>query len=187
MLLQEKQLVEQNLDLIPKAIACFITTHRNIPGMEYDDLYQTGCLALCDAARSYHPEKKARFDTYAMVVIRNRLYDYCRHINHVQSHTLYLDASLPDQKDVHFVDCVASSLPDMDASEPISSLLLTIGEGYGGIAAKGVKALLLKTYGYSGKEIARLYHVNPNHVAAWVSRAVRKLRQEPCLLSRLQS
>ena len=45
--------VEDYLYLVSTVIFLYITPHTDITGMEYDDLYQTGCLALCDAAASY--------------------------------------------------------------------------------------------------------------------------------------
>ena len=36
----------------------------------------------------------------------------------------------------------------------------------------------LKIKGYSGVDIARLYHTKPTHVGAWISRASEKLRKD---------
>jgi hypothetical protein len=36
--------------------------------------------------------------------------------------------------------------------------------------------------GLSGSEIAKLYHVKPNHVSAWISRAQQRLLQDQTLL-----
>lgn len=81
---------EEYLHLVDTVISLYITQRIDIADMEYADLYQTGCLALCHAAATYDPEREASFSTYASVVIRNRLYDYCRHVNHVHSQLLYL-------------------------------------------------------------------------------------------------
>lgn len=183
---QQQKQVEQNLNLVHKIIRCSITTHNDITGMEYDDLFQTGCLALCDAVKSYCPDRNACFATFAGIVIRNRLYDYCRHINHIQSHLLYLDSSLKDSEETSHLDCLASSLPEEVTSGHLFTLLLSVKEEYDGITAKGIEALLLKARGYTGKEIARMYRVKPNHVAAWISRANSRLRQEPRVLDAVE-
>ena len=46
------------------------------------------------------------------------------------------------------------------------------------VAKLGVEALELKIKGYSGADIARLYHTKPNHVGAWIARAAEKFRQD---------
>lgn len=183
---EQREQVEQNLHLVSKTISRFITTHNDIPGMEYDDLYQIGCLALCKAAQSYRASGKASFATYAGVVIRNRLYDHCRHVNHLQSHILYLDSSLKEDEPGCFLDYAVSEHPANRTDSLLFSLLLTKKEEYGGIAAKGIDALLLKANGFSGKEIAKMYRVKPNHVSAWISRANSRLRREPFILEAIE-
>ena len=41
-----------------------------------------------------------------------------------------------------------------------------------------IEAMELKIKGYSGVDIARLYHTKPTHVGAWISRASEKLRED---------
>lgn len=184
---QEKTRVCEHLDLINQVIRFHITSHTDITGMEYADLYQTGCLALCDAVLSYHPGRNASFETYAKVVIRNRLFDYCRHINHVQSRLLYLDAALSEHGEESFQNCLFVPSPSDTSSDGIFPVLMEIRGEYKGIAAKGIEALLLKATGYTGKDIARMYRVNPNHVAAWISRASSRLRKDNRVLEALKS
>lgn len=184
---KQRELVEQNLGLISRTISLFITTHNDITGMEYDDLYQTGCLALCDAVQSYCPTKNASFSTYAIIVIRNRLYDYCRHVNRIQSRLLYLNFSPGDDGSSSFLDSMGAGQPKDIAADRLIPLLLTVKGEWSGIAAKGIDALLLKTSGYTGNEIAQMYCVKPNHVSAWISRANKRLRQEPRVLAALEA
>ena len=51
---------------------------------------------------------------------------------------------------------------------------------------RGVEALALKTKGYTGADVARMYHTKPNHVGAWISRAVEKLRKDKTAASLLE-
>lgn len=173
--------VEDYLYLVSTVIFLYITPHTDITGMEYDDLYQTGCLALCDAAASYHEEKAASFPTYAAVVIRNRLYDYCRHMYHIHSRLLYLDADLSEDGEGTFLQ--NQVLEPAAPANGLFPLLLEIRKEYSGITAKGVEALLLRATGYTGKEIARMYRVKPNHVSAWISRASSRLKKDPRVLT----
>ena len=54
-----------------------------------------------------------------------------------------------------------------------------------GVARLGVEALALKVKGYTGADIARMYHTKPNHVGAWISRAAEKLRGDEAFASLL--
>ena len=48
-----------------------------------------------------------------------------------------------------------------------------------------MEALALKVKGYTGADIARMYHTKPNHVGAWISRAAEKLRGDEVFVSLL--
>lgn len=52
------------------------------------------------------------------------------------------------------------------------------GERCSGTTRKGIEALALKCRGHTGVEIAARYGVAPNHVAAWISKATKMLREE---------
>ena len=53
------------------------------------------------------------------------------------------------------------------------------------MAQLGIEALELKIRGYSGADIARLYHTEPNHVGAWISRAKAKLKKDAAFMAEL--
>ena len=59
-----------------------------------------------------------------------------------------------------------------------AALLAHCKKEYSGVAQLGIEALELKIKGYSGADIARLYHTEPNHVGAWISRAKAKLKKD---------
>lgn len=59
--------------------------------------------------------------------------------------------------------------------------LLQVQNQYRGVARKGVQALEMQVYGYTTREIAELYGVRSNVVAAWVSRARQMLKKERTL------
>ena len=58
---QEKSLVMDNLDLVRNTIIGVISRNESVQGMGYDDLFQTGCEALCHAAMNYQAEKGCIF------------------------------------------------------------------------------------------------------------------------------
>lgn len=71
---EQQLLVENSLEFVHWTIAKLIP--KSSCHMEYDDLFQEGCVALCHAAASYHGSTS--FKTYAITVIRNHLIDCCR-------------------------------------------------------------------------------------------------------------
>ena len=73
-------LIEQHLNCVHWVIRSFIGVNEGVCGLEYDDLYQEGCIALWQAAESFDEQRGAQFHSYAISVIRNHLLDYCRKI-----------------------------------------------------------------------------------------------------------
>lgn len=49
-----------------------------INGVDEEDLFQEGRLALLKAEKTYKQQNKAKFETYASVVIRNHILDFIR-------------------------------------------------------------------------------------------------------------
>ena len=178
---EQQELVEQHTPLIRWTIWKYIDIKETICGLGYDDLYQEGALALCYAAATYLPGG-AQFSSYAVTVIRNHLLEHCRcvmaRLRNIP--TCPLDAPAGEDRPPPIR---AAELSRDDTGEWISALsvaqLLEHGKRrYTGVAKLGIEALELKIKGYSGADIARLYHTKPNHVGAWISRAAEKLRQD---------
>lgn len=62
--MEREEKIEKNLGLVH---AC---AHRfKGRGIEYDDLYQAGCMGLCKAVDAFDEERGVRFSTYAVPVI----------------------------------------------------------------------------------------------------------------------
>ena len=89
-----------------------------------------------------------------------------------------MDAPQPSGSGLAYAD----ALPDDNfhgISDADTFLLLTQAkERCSGTTRKGIEALALKCRGHSGVEIAARYGVAPNHVAAWISKATKMLREE---------
>jgi len=56
--------IEQNIGLVRLIAKRFLGR-----GIEYDDLYQAGCMGLCKATDRFDPERGLAFSTYAVPVI----------------------------------------------------------------------------------------------------------------------
>ena len=173
----ERALVEAHLGLVETILRRHITPQPETPGMEHDDLFQVGSLALCHAAQRY--DGRCQFSTFAYVVVRNALLDHCRRA--AGKPVISLDKPLPDNEGT-LLDVLpdpAPAVPERYAeTNDLLRALACAGRRYRGVARKGVKAIEMQIFGYSTQEIAALYGVRYNVVAAWVSRARRMLKSE---------
>ena len=166
------QLIADHLNCVRWVIHSFIHVNESVCGLEYDDLYQEGCIALWRAAETFDEQRGAQFHSYAISVIRNHLLDYCRKI---QNRNVPL-APLEDWDAEASQKGVAAW--DGDSSLYVEQVLEYGKRTYKGVAKLGVEALELKIAGYSGTDIAELYGVKPNHVGAWITRAAQKLKKD---------
>lgn len=66
-------LVTHNVALVKSIVKKYIGR-----GVEYDDLYQIGCLGLVKAIKNYDPEFNVRFSTYAVPMIAGEIKRFLR-------------------------------------------------------------------------------------------------------------
>lgn len=178
---QEQSLVETHLYLVRNIVLGTMSINESIQGLGYDDLYQTGCEALCYAALRFQTDRGASFATFAEIVIKNQLISHCRKFIRLQTPLSYLDAPLADDSELTFADTLPDTNEHAISDFETIYLLTETGKNYKGISQKGMEALKLKCMGHTGVEIAAYYGVKPNHIAAWISRAVSKLRTDSFL------
>ena len=167
---EQSELVAANLDVVKWTILKYININENIVGLGYEDLYQIGCLALCHAATTYNGS--VQFDTYAGVVVKNKLIDHCRSVMTKYKHTIPVG-----EYSQNGFDCNDETFKEIEITDAITALSLA-KKRYKGVTLKGIEAIELKIKGYNGREIAELYKVTPNNINAWISRAVSKLRKD---------
>lgn len=177
---EQQEMVEQHLDLVSIILRKYISTNEQIRGLEYDDLYQCGCLALCKAA--YHYDGRVKFETFAGTVIRNALLDECRKATTVYSKQLSYDAPVHSNDDDgdSFAQLIQDiyTIDDSIFCEELMNIVQTAKKTHKGAVLKGIEAIELRIKGYTGAEIARMYGVKNNHVTSWISKAVATLKQE---------
>lgn len=179
---RQQRMVEENLPLVRQTIARHIRYNESICGMGYDDLFQEGAWALCRAAMTYDGGARGvPFSAYARPVIRNHLLDHCRRVLLQREHlpTVALDAPVCEDVPPPEMRLLSEDARETWDGQILVDQLLEHGKRtYTGVARLGVEALELKIKGYTGADIARLYHTKPNHVGAWISRAVEKLKHD---------
>ncbi|MBO5177796.1 MAG: sigma-70 family RNA polymerase sigma factor [Lachnospiraceae bacterium] len=175
---KEQRLVEEHLELVNRIVRGTMSINENIQGLGYEDLYQTGCEALCKAAVTYREDRGASFVTFADVVIKNSLLSHCRKISRIQAPLSYLDAPVADNENITYGDVLCAKEEHGISDRETDFMLDQMEQQFTGIAKKGIAALRLRYQGHDGDEIARHFGVKPNHVSAWVSRALQKMRTE---------
>lgn len=179
---EQRVLVEQNMPLVHWTVRRYMDVKENICGLGFEDLCQEGALALCYAAATY-VAGKAQFKSYAITVIRNHLLDHCRRIAAQLKNAPTYPLDVPHGEDkpppVRERETSRDDTEEWVSAVYVAQLLEHGKRHYSGVAKLGIEAMELKIKGYSGADIARLYHTKPNHVGAWISRAAEKLRHEP--------
>jgi RNA polymerase sigma factor (sigma-70 family) len=177
----EKAVVENNLLLVEKVVKRHISINKSVNGLGYDDLIQEGSIGLCAAAKTYNGS--VLFETYASKVIRNHLIDHCRSALRANKHMIFTD----DERGIEIVDTpIEDNMISLVADIDVNRLLSDSKLKYSGCVLKGIEALELKISGYSGTEIAAVYGVKPNLVGAWISKAVKRLRNDDNFINDLK-
>ena len=179
MTLAQQELVSQNLNVVDIIIRKYITVRPDIPGMEYDDLYQIGSLALCKAATRF--DGRCKFSTFASKVVLNDLKEYCRNSCKTTVSGKSLDAPVTEDCSLALAELL--SAPDTTPDSTLCKALASAKQNYSGCSRMGIEAMELKLKGYSGAEIAELYGVKNNLVTAWISRATSRLRNDEKFLA----
>lgn len=184
---QQQELVAQNLAVVHWVICDYIHVNPSICGLEYNDLFQEGCVWLCKAAASYQDNGRAQFPTYAKKVVRNGLLSYCRKLC---AKSKKFSRLVIGEHGELAADGAALE-PQVDEFGTHVSLIETLSlleaskQDYDGVARLGIEALALKLQGMRLTDIAELYHVPPSHVGAWISRSTAKLRSDSKFLQSL--
>ena len=69
----QEVLVKRNIALVKSIIKKYLNR-----GVDYDDLFQIGCLGLVKAIKNYDPSYQVRFSTYAVPMIAGEVKRYLR-------------------------------------------------------------------------------------------------------------
>lgn len=167
-------LVEDNISVINTVIFSKIIYDNNTYGLEYDDIFQEGALLLCKAAMKYDNQKNCSFKAFAYIVILNGLISYCKKTGKKNKEFFKYTEDL---KKTYITLSYNAFQKDKIVEIEVLFFLENLKKQYSGTAALGIDALMWKVKGLTGSEIADKYNVKPNLVGAWISRALKKLRQ----------
>lgn len=178
---EQKQLVTTHLSLVPRMVHALTRSYSHLSQEEFEELTQTGYLALCSAAMKWNPTQP--FPPYARAAIRNAIYDYWRDYGKRKNIFCSLDALLTAEDGSPYEPEFA--LHTKKTVSPEQAVIL--GESASYLKAledtgntpmkKGIASLRLQQKGYTSTEVAKIYGVSSNHVRAWQSKARKQLRQ----------
>ncbi|MDR3239019.1 MAG: sigma-70 family RNA polymerase sigma factor [Clostridiales bacterium] len=172
---EQQRLAETNMGLVGKVIKDCVRSPNQVGIFTYDDLFQIGCLGLCDAARTFAPNRKAKFDTYAYILIRNRIFNQLEYATLRRNRETILEPNdMPEMSD--------GSYAAAECESELEKALALAEANAAGITAKGIKAIRLQAQGYSCKEIgAQFGGASANNVSAWIFRARKYLLKNPAI------
>ena len=179
---EQKQLVTTHLSLVPRMVRALTRSFSHLSQDEFDELTQTGYLALCNAAMKCSPSQP--FPPYARTAIRNAIYDYWRDCGERKNTFYSLDTLLTAEDGSTYES--EFMLHKSDSLTPEQAVLLKESLAYlerlecagSDHLKKGIVSLRLQQSGYTSTEVAKLYNVPSNHVRAWQSKARKRLRED---------
>ena len=179
---EQKQLVTAHLSLVPRMVRALTRSFSHLTQDEFDELTQTGYLALCNAAMKCSPTQP--FPPYARAAVRNAIYDYWRDCGKRKNAFCSLDAILTAEDGSTYEP--EFMLYKTDALSPEQAVLSKESASYlkrlectgSKHLKKGIISLRLQQNGYTSTEVAKLYNVPSNHVRTWQSKARKQLRED---------
>lgn len=179
----QRRLVEENIGLVGKVMVDIVHFDGRQNIMDMDDLYQIGCLALCEAAMRSMPgsgrnNNDMMFSSYAYTVIRNKTLDALRYIGRRKKREgLYME-------DAFGMEGPSGSLNrSSDLKMDVFLATRKASENARGVKKKGICVVLLTISGYKYTDIAKMYRVPDGHVRAWASMARKELRNDQRFIS----
>lgn len=163
---EQQRMVEENMGLVRAVLSRCVNSPKSAGIYSYDDLFQIGCMGLCEAATQYQPGRAA-FSTYAYAAIRNRVYNALTYATYRREKEKLSD--FPSEP-------AASATMDTTEAHELRKVLCEAQNRFKGVTRKGVDAMIFMSEGFTCREIGEMYGTNANNVTAWISKARKALR-----------
>ena len=183
----QRNIVENNINLV---YAC---VHREIHGTwkfaSWDDLSQTGFVALFQAAHTYHAEKGIKFSTYAYICILNALMTECSRSIDYKNHVVVNGAPtslLQDDQTGYMPEDAQQRVHEDKKYDELRQLLSVIKERTQSEKVKnGIEYIWLIAEGKTQNKIAVEQGVHQETVARAIRAAKKFLAEQPEILEML--
>ena len=149
-----------------------------IPQAEYEDCLQEAYILIWKQADKFDPDKG--FGRFARRVVRKGVIDVYRGNRELKKELLSLDHDIRDEEGngLELIDLLKGG--NETENQALQNLTVELLHKYiknskesctAASTVKGFEALELKIAGYSGEQIAKMYHVSSNSVRSWMSNA----------------
>ncbi|MBQ3412657.1 MAG: sigma-70 family RNA polymerase sigma factor [Oscillospiraceae bacterium] len=147
----------------------------NVPGLDINDFRQEAIIALASAIETYDESRDARFSTYAITCINNRLTDMVRSASSGKNKLLNESLSLSGEDEQNASSYVESPEEMVIIREEYRELLAKIAHD---LTELERDALLMFNSGYSYAEIAEKKNTTPKAIGNALQRARNKLKKD---------
>lgn len=150
-------------------------------GYEYDDLFQTACIGLVNAAKTYNESKGYAFSTYAYLCMNNELRKFYQ-LEGMKKRKLFRDAYRYDdvlktsEKGETYLDKISS---EENIEETIVEKIMV--EQLLEILTDKERNVIKLYFGigcskYKQKEICKMYGVTDRAISQIVNKSLKKMR-----------
>lgn len=169
----QRELAERNLPLVNWCLKNRVPFWKK---EEYDDLFQVGSLALCEAAMRYDERTGVRFGTFACEYIVGKIRNYAKW-NARKKRTM----DLPRLEDMPGADMegitMADQTPSAEDGESMERMLI-LRETMGRIKGRDREVLDLTVQGFGQVEIGRRMRTSQPNVGRILRRARKLIADE---------
>lgn len=174
----KEKLVMDNMATI-QSLVRVIMRKLGISKSEYEDYLQEAYLMILNKASKYDPHKK--FSNFAYSVIKNGFVDIYRKNPEHNIELSSLDCIVLEDNEGNgqdLIDILSSS--NQTENEALQNVTVDLVKKYitqakcncgAPTTVKGFEALELKMAGYTGEQIADMFHVPSNSLRSWMSKA----------------
>lgn len=151
-------------------------------GVEHNDLYQEGRIALLESFYSYKNLISVPFYSYAKVCIERKLWGYLRKFNSEASKLFYnslsLDMTVTEDENVYLHEVIAEDQEALSAFVFYREELQALIKDPKDISEFELNVLILKLLGYSYNEIGELLNCSDKKVDNTLQKVKRILSKK---------
>ena len=172
---EQRELVRSNLKLAHGAVKQFNARERLGHFLEFDDIVQIACLALCKAA-ARHNSQRGKFSTYAYNVIKNAFTDEIK--KHSRRTRLVKMVGYDELAAETITACGHIDESSIDVCRAMSGLSTRCPDGN----SADIAMFKLRLEGYDTEEIAEIFGFSKDKVRRRINKVKNGLRKNNAFL-----
>ena len=189
-----EEFVTENTQTI-KVLVKSVMKKLGIAQNEYDDCLQEAYILIFKAADKYNQQKE--FGPFARRVITNGLIDIYKRNRELMKEVLSLDNAINQDEEENgtpFIELLTGE--NETENQALQNITVKQMQEYitkvktnctAATTLKGFQALEMKMAGYSGVQIAKMFHVPSNSLRSWMSMARKRLLNDDHIMELLDA